>query len=235
MGEMLRRCGLDVDVVADGDEAVEAVRSLPYHVVLMDIEMPGLDGMEATRQIRQLPGKEGQIPIVALTANVLADSRERFLEAGMNDYVSKPVTRETLMDTVVRWANVEAQTADTTQASGDQSKLIDEKALQTLGEDTSPDLVPRMIEVFVDELRMRASSIQAGIDGSDVARLAKEAHALKSSAATYGAIVVAETARRVDQACKDGDRTQAMTQAQALLDSVEPTVSALSSHPLARA
>ena len=81
MSEMLRRCGFDVDTVADGSEAVEAVRSLPYDIVFMDIEMPEMDGLQATRHIRGLDDSRRDTPVVALTANVLPDSRERFLAA----------------------------------------------------------------------------------------------------------------------------------------------------------
>ena len=114
------------------------------------------------------------------------------------------------------------------------ASLVDDDALKMLGEDTSPDLVPRMVEVFVAELRSRAASISAGLDSGDTKRLASEAHALKSSAATYGARAVAEYARRIDQACRDGSSPEAEAQARALLASVESTVTALENHPLAK-
>jgi PAS domain S-box-containing protein len=233
MGEMVRRSGFDVDVVADGLEAVEALRSLPYHIVLMDIEMPEMDGIEATRQIRGLDGPQAAVPIVALTANVLTDSRDRFLGAGMNDYVSKPVDRQTLVSTILKWANTDDEAGAGRQTEVGSLSVIDGDALVALGEDTSPDLVPRMVEVFVEELRSRAASIMDGLEINDPKRLASEAHALKSSAATYGARIIADHARRIDQACKDGDVLAAESQARELLGVVESTVKALEAHPLA--
>jgi PAS domain S-box-containing protein len=234
MGEMLKRAGFDVDVVADGREAIEAVDSLPYDVVLMDIEMPDVDGMEATRQIRELKGAAGQVPIVALTANVLADSRKRFLEAGMNDYVSKPVDRQTLSATVLRWARVDDGAVSEVIAADGETLLIDEDGLRMLGEDTSQELVPKLVNVFVAELRARAGNISDGMDSGDMNRLAREAHALKSSAATYGALAIAERARWLDQACTDENGVEAGAQCRALLELVEPTIAAFEAHPLAQ-
>ena len=174
------------------------------------------------------------MPVVALTANVLADSRERFLAAGMNDYVTKPVDRPTLAATVLKWA--ETGTADLGEPGSDvgEGPLVDDDALQALGEDTSFELIPRMVGVFVEELQSRASHIAEGVETHDSRRLASEAHALKSSAATYGAVAIAEHARRLDQACKDGNQLEAEAQARAILARVGPTVGALREHPLVR-
>jgi CheY-like chemotaxis protein len=87
---MLEKAGHRVDVVADGSEAVETVSRLPYDIVLMDIQMPGMDGVEATRRIRALPSSAAEVPIVAMTANAFAGVREGYLAAGMTDYLSKP-------------------------------------------------------------------------------------------------------------------------------------------------
>ena len=88
---LLRRCGHEVDVVGDGRAAVEAVRAGTYDVVLMDLHMPGIDGIEATREIRRLPGGKGAVPIIALSASSLRDSAERALAAGMNAHLIKPI------------------------------------------------------------------------------------------------------------------------------------------------
>ena len=88
---MLSARGFRVDLAANGLEAVKAVRSLPYDIVLMDVQMPEMDGLEATRQIRALKGPIGTIPVIAMTANAMRGDRELCLQAGMNDYVSKPI------------------------------------------------------------------------------------------------------------------------------------------------
>jgi CheY-like chemotaxis protein len=98
---ILQRAGFDIDLVRDGNEAVEAHRNGPYDLILMDCQMPTMDGFEASRQIRQLPAP--QPVIIAVTANALVGEREKCLQAGMNDYLSKPFQAEQLVALVKKW------------------------------------------------------------------------------------------------------------------------------------
>jgi len=102
---MLSKMGLDVTPVTDGSEAVEKILSTPFHIILMDVQMPGIDGWEATRQIRAKWKKEmGNPPyIIALTANALVGDRERSLTSGMDDYLSKPVRSQDLAEAIERY------------------------------------------------------------------------------------------------------------------------------------
>jgi CheY-like chemotaxis protein len=101
---ILQKAGFAVDMVSDGNEAVEAHRSQPYHVILMDCQMPTMDGFEASRMIRQM--NQVQPAIIAVTANALVGEREKCLQAGMNDYLSKPFQAEQLVSMVRKWAAV---------------------------------------------------------------------------------------------------------------------------------
>ena len=101
---ILQRAGLTVDVVADGSEALEAHRANPYDLILMDCQMPILDGFEACRHIREI--EHGQPIIIAVTANALVGERERCLAAGMDDYLSKPFQAEQLVGIVQKWVAV---------------------------------------------------------------------------------------------------------------------------------
>ena len=98
---ILQRAGFVIDLVEDGNEALEAHRANPYDLILMDCQMPIMDGFEASRQIRQLTGP--QPVIIAVTANALVGERERCLKAGMNDYLSKPFQAEQLVGVVKKW------------------------------------------------------------------------------------------------------------------------------------
>jgi PAS domain S-box-containing protein len=108
---MLAAGGHSVDVAANGLEAIEAVSTRPYDLVLMDIHMPEMDGIRATRRIREKGGERANIPIIALTANAMKGDREKYLAAGMNGYVSKPIDPAELRDAIARLCGVEASTA----------------------------------------------------------------------------------------------------------------------------
>lgn len=97
---MLRKLGCTVDVAADGQEAVDMVQAGHFDVVLMDIQMPILDGIAATRLIRALPGGKGHVPIIALTAYAMAGDRDKFLAAGMNHHLTKPVNMVGLREAI---------------------------------------------------------------------------------------------------------------------------------------
>lgn len=100
---ILEHKGYYVDIAEDGVEGVEAVTNGNYDVVLMDIQMPRMDGVEATQKIRSLNSEKNVIPIIAVTANAMVGDRDTYLAAGMDDYVSKPIDSKSLVETILRW------------------------------------------------------------------------------------------------------------------------------------
>ncbi len=216
---ILRKLGLySVDVVADGREAVEALQAIPYDLVLMDVQMPVMDGLEATRHIRTLKpaNPNHQIPIIAMTAHAMQGDRERCLQAGMDDYLPKPVTAQLLAEVLERWLphgerdggqEKDNREQDRPPASfiDDKPPLIFDRAVfleRLLGDEQVAQMiltrfladVPHQIEALKDYL-------EAG-DGSGVER---QAHTLKGAALNVGGEALGAVAFEIEQAGRAGN------------------------------
>ena len=189
--KLLGRLGYEPDVAHNGLEALSAVRERAYDVVLMDVEMPELDGLEATRRIRSELPRERQPRIIAMTANAMAGDRERCLAAGMDDYVSKPVRREALT----------AALAHTTAAGGD---VVDAAALEqlraTVGDD---DFVQELAAAFLEEAPQLMVALRAAVRAGDAEALRRAAHTLKTNAMTFGVSGLADAARELESAARE--------------------------------
>jgi len=222
---ILEHADLQVDIVANGHEAVEAVRNIPYDIVLMDISMPEMDGMTATRQIRKLPGQAGKLPIVALTAHSLSGDREHFMKAGMNDYLSKPIDRAATLHCIARWSPVpEVQQLTTATPQDDVSPAdtegmyVDESVLQQLARDTDPKIAPELLMFYIDDARKRVEQIKQAIIEGNIKTLEYESHTLGSSAAAHSNTKLHILARKVEHLCREGNHEQALVEAVSLPD-----------------
>jgi CheY-like chemotaxis protein/HPt (histidine-containing phosphotransfer) domain-containing protein len=207
---LLQRLGLNVDVVANGLEAVDAVRSRPYDLVLMDIGMPELDGVGATRAIRALEGPAASIPIVAVTAHVMRGERETLLTQGLNDYLPKPLDRTELLNCLTRWftrkperLTVSDRIETLTQPRGPDVS-IDRRILDQLLEDVGPENAEVVVDAFVQELERQTIALEEAADKLDLEAMAQAAHRLKSSAASYGATRLSEVVASIEQAARTG-------------------------------
>jgi PAS domain S-box-containing protein len=233
---MLRASGSRVDTVNNGLEAVEALRNLPYDLVLMDISMPEMDGLEATGVIRQLPGSKGNVPVIAMTAHAIVGDREKFMAAGMNDYISKPVTKQRLYEVLNQWLprKQSHMTADphTKPTDTAPSAVLDTGVFAQLARDTSAEIVPRMLAAFCKETHTRIAVLKqlGDNDATDFERLQHEAHTLKSSAATFGATELHRVARDVELACRNGEQDRAREMLMALVASGERALLALENY-----
>jgi len=233
---MLRDSGCTIDTVSNGMEAVAAVQDLPYDCVLMDISMPEMDGLEATGVIRALPGSKSEIPIIAMTAHAIAGDKEKFMSAGMSDYLSKPITKERLYETLCRWLPLRTMDTGTemnkTTANKITSEVLDTTIFAQLARDTSEEILPVMLEAFCRETSGRLETLgrlDSG-DAMDTAQLQREAHTLKSSAATFGATELHRIARDVEAACRDGRLADAQGMLAALIASGERAIIAVEAY-----
>jgi signal transduction histidine kinase/CheY-like chemotaxis protein len=187
---MLQRLGYAADVAADGEETLAALRRQPYDVILMDVQMPGMDGLEAARRIRdEWPEKE-RPRIIAVTANALREDRETCLAAGMDDYLSKPVLLEDLRAALSRGAgSILPPPVAVTSTNGDADafdpKYIDQ--LRQLQAMTGQELVSPIIDRFLTEAPRRLAELRMALASKDNLSFSFIAHAFKGSGAQLGA------------------------------------------------
>ncbi|MBI5032420.1 MAG: PAS domain S-box protein [Chloroflexi bacterium] len=196
--QMLKKMGYRADVAGNGLEAVEAVQRQTYDVVLMDVHMPEMDGLEATRKIRQLPNCS-RIYIIAMTANAMQGDRETCLEAGMDDYISKPVQVKELQTALERGA-VRAATPPEVQAI-DWTVLDNLRMLQEEGQE---DFVQGMIDLYLKTSPQLLGEIQAAIANKNPSELQHAAHTLKGNSNSLGAVQVANLSKRLEMLGKSG-------------------------------
>ncbi|NIM49800.1 MAG: response regulator [Gemmatimonadales bacterium] len=202
---MLRRRGHTVDVVENGRQAVEAVARQAYDAVLMDVQMPGMDGVEATREIRRDP-KSVHLPIVALTAHAIAPERERCHAAGMSGYVVKPFKPHELFAVVEGWAlATEVGDAPVMEAAESAPPVALEELRGMMREAGAEEAVDRMLEVFVVDAPERMAALEVAVASGDAERIREAAHAYKSAAGTMAAYHLAALLEEVERAGRAGD------------------------------
>ena len=223
---LLKKAGCEVRLANDGAEAVKAVSEEHFDVVLMDLSMPNMDGMEATRRIRAMKGKRSTVPIIALTANAFTDDREKCLEAGMNDFVAKPIDIKSLLARIVHWIPMDAGSLseknenETDTPDTNENELMNQHILSSLEQETSRELVTEIIGIFIRETGERMVALRDAGRQQEQASIVAEAHAIKSSASTFGASRLTEVANRVEVLGRQGKQDEAI----ALIDSVDDVV-----------
>jgi PAS domain S-box-containing protein len=212
----LRRRGYRVDVAANGVEAVDAVRRETYAAVLMDCQMPVLDGYAATGEIRRLEGDARRTPIIAMTAHAMEGARDRCLAAGMDDYLSKPLSAEDLDATLRRWI----QATDAT--------VMDRSILRALVRDIGDEaIVDEICELFLSEAGPRLEAMERAAADGDAEALRMNAHTLKGSSANVGAVAIASVAGEVERHARADDIEGARPWLIRLADAVDLTRAAL--------
>ncbi|HEX2569149.1 MAG TPA: response regulator [Polyangia bacterium] len=185
---ILEQLGYRADLAADGIEAIQALERTPYDVVLMDVQMPNMDGLAATRAIRARGSSIHQPRIIAMTANALRGDREVCLAAGMDDYLSKPIVREQLMDALrVPAPSVRGKARPLVDVEGEQSPEVDGSVLDDLAAALGSKAVISLIDAFTEDTPQCMAQLRYGLNGGDPKEVAAAAHQLKSNCRTLGA------------------------------------------------
>ncbi|MCL7715374.1 response regulator [Stenotrophomonas sp. CPCC 101365] len=222
--KLLAAIGCRTDSAINGELALEKMRRERYSAVLMDCQMPVLDGYAATRRWREEEAGRGtpRLPIIAMTANAMAGDRERCLEAGMDDYLSKPISREGLRACLQRWCpapGAEAPHASAATATS-QPEVLEEAPAPAMQSTALPILeravldelreiagheTAAIIDVFLDDTPALVRRLQDAAVVSDCVQLRELAHSLKSASANVGALALSTAARRVELAARTGE------------------------------
>ncbi|MFD1625584.1 hybrid sensor histidine kinase/response regulator [Azospirillum griseum] len=201
---LLRKQGHSIDVAGNGREAVEAVRNtpIPYDLVLMDVQMPEMDGLEATAAIRALPGERRDTIIVAMTANAMQGDSDICLKAGMNDYIAKPVTPEKLSTVLAAWsARAGAPPVPPSPETTDSvSPLLDEAVRADLRDALDDGGLRALERVFLDHTPDQMRAIAATRDPGQLVALA---HSVKGSAANLGLAALRDAALALERAARE--------------------------------
>jgi signal transduction histidine kinase/DNA-binding response OmpR family regulator len=189
---MLEKLHLKADAVANGVEALEAISNVPYDVILMDVLMPEMDGLEATRRVREQLPRDRQPRIIAMTANAMAGDRERCLEAGMDDYVSKPVRIEDLARALQDCSSQQpvAEPVPITEARDDRFAPLKE-AVAKLVAATGPSGARQVLETLAHDAPTMLSGLRDALARNDAAEVRRFSHSMRSNSMMVGASTIA--------------------------------------------
>ncbi len=211
---LLERLGYRTDVAANGLEVLAALKRQDYDVIFMDVQMPEMDGLEATRRIRQEFPDQRQPRIIAMTANAMRGDREICLQAGMNDYIGKPIQVRELVAAIER-CNPQKQAQTEQEGSGSAAQnpasrpiVLDSEAFQrlrqTLGK-RADQMLPSLLESYFNDAPRLIEEARQALQQGDALALRRAAHTLKSSSATFGAIALSGIAREVETMAVRGE------------------------------
>ncbi|OGP15692.1 MAG: hypothetical protein A2052_07455 [Deltaproteobacteria bacterium GWA2_54_12] len=222
---MLKKLGLHAETAANGLEALSALASRQYDLVLMDCQMPELDGYETTRRIREpgTPVLNSSIPVIAMTANAMQGDREVCIKAGMNDYISKPIDPGTLSSVIEKWLRPKNTQPEIKAAlpSADGGIFDKEGFLGRLMGDEA--LAVEILQSFLDDLPGQIARLNSAVENADTESVRRLAHTIKGAAGNTGALALENTARMIEEAAETGD----MGAASSMLPAIEGCLSKL--------
>lgn len=212
--KMLQEFSVHTTMACDGAEAVAAASRCAYDLILMDMRMPEMDGLQATRAIRTRQGPSAAAPIIAFTANAFQDDVTACLEAGMNDFVAKPVRKKVLVDTIMRAWRPQTAAEDSPEVSSAPQQLapaaaaearpsaapiLDRAVMELLSQEIGADAMDASLSAFLTETVQRLERLRRIACETDREIVGREAHSLKGTAGTFGLCRLAELAARLER------------------------------------
>jgi CheY-like chemotaxis protein/HPt (histidine-containing phosphotransfer) domain-containing protein len=231
---ILEKLGYRADAVANGREAVTTLESIPYDLVLMDVQMPEMDGFEATRVIRDPQSKvrNHQVPIIAMTAHAMKGDRERCLEAGMDDYVSKPINPKELLEAIQRQMSRDGKTEESTapvSVSPDEVVFDRSALLERLGCDQA--FCDELLDLFTQDTPDQIKRLRQALEADDYDLVERLAHTVRGSAANLGAETLSQVAGGIEEAVRKSELDEVSRLAEKLEGEFERFKTVVSSLP----
>jgi PAS domain S-box-containing protein len=235
---LLERLGYRADIAANGLEVLEALRRQPYDVVLMDIQMPEMDGVEASRLIRELLPASHQPTIIAMTAHALHGDRERYIEAGMDNYISKPVRVEQLREVLLDCKPIHPRGTNTLTNSRNMEVVLNTKLAHKKSFDISmidqlkatvggkSETLASLVKSYLDETPHYLASMREALEFGDIDRFQRIAHNLKGLSATFGAMKLSTICEELENLSSNGGLEQVGT----LIDQAESEFDLVAAH-----
>ena len=204
---LLNRLGCDVTIARNGEEAIQVASSEDFDLILMDISMPIMNGLTATQLLREHEGPNQLTPVVGVSAHTLESDRRDCLNAGMNDFLPKPITKDSLSKIIEQWLKHTGDSAINFEAKNDSqdTPVLDETLIARLRNDIGDDGFTVSINIFLDELKKRSITLNQLNKKADATGLGKEGHAIKSSAGTFGCPQLANEGKKLEIAGKNND------------------------------
>jgi PAS domain S-box-containing protein len=206
----LERLGYAVEVVADGAAAVQRVLEQAYVLVLMDWQMPALDGLEATREIRRREDPERRVPIVGLTAHALGEHRDQCLAAGMDDFLSKPVDFEDLGRVLERWTGGQSEVGSDPRGEAGFDRVA--RRIAEFEERLGTESIRGIVDLFLGQGPERLDALRAAVERGDVEEVARQAHQLRGTCCHLGTERILEVAGGLERRAEAGDLSSAPAQ-----------------------
>mgnify|MGYP001553360562 CR=1 FL=1 len=219
-GNYLDSAGIKNVFAKNGIEALEAFKKDTFDIVLMDISMPLMDGITATHEIRKLDKKDIPTPIIALTAHTMEEEIKRYMAEGMNDHLAKPCNKESMLSCIQKWTTSEDSAVLDIQApmeaeqppeedqivqDNNEAEIVDNKVIQQLIRDTSEEIVPELLEFYIEESKKLVSNIKEAQANNDAEALEFHSHTLGSSSGAHAAMQLHLLARKIEHLCRDGN------------------------------
>lgn len=224
--KVLNDSGYKSDTVTDGKEALEAIDKNNYDLILMDVQMPEMDGIKATLEIRKLKSAKCKIPIIAITAHALMGDRERCLSAGMDDYITKPINSEILIKTIDKLLNVRLQNGKSnikqSPKNSTNAEVFSFKQLEKISMNDEA-FQKEVISSFIEDVNMRFEKIETYFNKWESQKIVAEAHTIKGAGYSIGAKKIGDEALALEISAKHNDKTSAEERIKKLKESIDET------------